>query len=297
MKKILIVLILLSLNTMKVISQPYKSIFGITSTSWNVAYAMLEDWTLTDSLVVRNDTVINNHNYKYVQDIGFVQYGGYIREDTNSGKVWYLDKSQMHKEYLIMNLSLNVGDTFIIHKAVPPADSIRIVDSIKYINGDKRIYLSDKSITLTFEPLTFIEGIGPNAGIIFQLYQSTFPSMGSYLLCAHKDNVQSFINTSPYFNGVCYIHTGGIEEYKSENFKLKIFPNPSSNKIIINYSQLINEGDILIYNTLGQLVYEENLAKASSQKELNIQSFKTGLYKVIIREKGIIKGQVSLVKN
>ena len=36
--------------------------------------------------------------------------------------------------------------------------------------------------------------------------------------------------------------------------------------------------------------------QASFQKEINIQSYKSGLYKVIIREKGMIKGEVSLIK-
>ncbi|MEI6823069.1 MAG: hypothetical protein WCL51_14145 [Bacteroidota bacterium] len=47
---------------------------------------------------------------------------------------------------------------------------------------------------------------------------------------------------------------------------------------------------------LGQIVYEEKIAKGSSQTKLSIQHLKAGLYKVIVREKGIIKGEVSLVK-
>jgi len=47
---------------------------------------------------------------------------------------------------------------------------------------------------------------------------------------------------------------------------------------------------------LGQIVYEEKIDKGSSQTILSIQHLKTGLYKVIVKEKGILKGEVSLIK-
>ena len=75
-----------------------------------------------------------------------------------------------------------------------------------------------------------------------------------------------------------------------------MFPNSATNQQTISYLQLKEEGDIHIYNMLGQIVYEEKIAKGTSQTKISIQHFKAGLYKVIIREKGIIKGEVSLIK-
>ena len=90
----------------------------------------------------------------------------------------------------------------------------------------------------------------------------------------------------------------GIEEPKLLGIEtLKAFPNPATNQTTISYTQLINEGELQIYNTLGQLVYEEKLASGSSQKEINIESFKAGLYKVVVRQNGMLKGQVGLIKN
>ena len=48
---------------------------------------------------------------------------------------------------------------------------------------------------------------------------------------------------------------------------------------------------------LGQLVQTIKIEKASNNKEINIQNYKAGLYKIILREKGEIKGEVSLIKN
>jgi len=78
---------------------------------------------------------------------------------------------------------------------------------------------------------------------------------------------------------------------------IRVFPNPATNLTSIVYPQLKEDGDILIYNMLGQIVYEEKITKGSSQMELNIKNYKAGLYKIILREKGMIKGEVSLVKD
>ena len=75
-----------------------------------------------------------------------------------------------------------------------------------------------------------------------------------------------------------------------------IYPNPAKVYTSITYPQYNDHGQLQVYNILGQIVYEENLTKSSTQIKLNIQNYKVGLYKVILRENGIIKGQVSLVK-
>ena len=59
----------------------------------------------------------------------------------------------------------------------------------------------------------------------------------------------------------------------------------------------MQEGEIEIFNILGQIILNEKLAKASSQLKLNIHSYKSGIYKAILREKGMIKGEVSILKN
>jgi len=235
MKKLFIISFFLTVTAGMTIGQPYKSIFGTTQTSWNVAFHIMPDWVETDSLVVSSDTLINGQYYKAVY--GQHGFNGFIREDTMTGRAWYLDKSWDKKEFLIMDLSLNVGDTFFIHKIEFPEDSIAIVDSIKYDGGNKKIFLSENdNPVLLGESLTFIEGTGPNAGIIFQLYQSSVQfGDGSILLCAHKDSIQTYTNSSPYFIGQCFVLWGGVAENQLDKSKLTLFPNPTSDKVQIDY--------------------------------------------------------------
>ena len=77
---------------------------------------------------------------------------------------------------------------------------------------------------------------------------------------------------------------------------IKIYPNPATNQTTITYPLLNSEGELLLYNMLGQIVYEEKLVEGSSYTKLNLQNYKAGLYKVLLRENGIIKGEGSVVK-
>ena len=90
--------------------------------------------------------------------------------------------------------------------------------------------------------------------------------------------------------------TGINEMHYTKLEEIRVFPNPAISQTTIVYPQLKEEGSIYLYSMLGQIVYEAKLAKGSSQTKLSIQHLKTGLYKVIVREKGIIIGEVSLVK-
>ncbi len=133
-----------------------------------------------------------------------------------------------------------------------------------------------------------IEGIGSTFGILANLVPPF----------ENNDNLSCFsINNNVLYPNSTYNcdKTVNVKEYLN-NHDISVYPNPSSNKITINYSQLINNGELLIYNTLGQLMYEEKLTKASSQKEINTHNFRAGLYKIVLREKGIIKASLSLIK-
>lgn len=235
MKKIFVILLFLTMTLGTTTGQPYKSIFGQSQTSWNVAFHTMPDWVETDSLVVSFDTLINGKYYKTVN--GQHWFDGFIREDTMTGRIWYLF-SYGSDEILVMDLSLNVGDTFIVNHQLY-LDSIAIVDSIKYEGGNKILILSSNNYNLvlgTDDHFRFIEGVGPDIGVIFQQYQSTaFGGEGTLLLCAHKDFFQTYTNTSPYFNGQCYVLLGGIEENQPENSMLTLFPNPTRDKIQIEY--------------------------------------------------------------
>jgi hypothetical protein len=289
MKKPFILLFFLTMIWGTTIGQPYKSIFGQAQTAWNVVY-QLDECKLTDSLVVGGDTTIWGVDYKkiidYYDPLG-MPFFGCIREDTNTGRVWYLDYTTFFDEFLVMDLSLNVGDSFLICNLGGGIDTA-YVDSIKYVGSNKCVILScspfsNPVLSMWYEKLKFIEGIGPNAGIIFQIHKATdFWGGRSYLLCAYKDNVQIYTNTSNDFYGQCRVHLGSIDENKFDFLKLKLFPNPSSDKIKIDYNGC-QPFSIEIYNYTGKLISLMTDIN-SSLFDIDMTEYPHGIY--LIKVKG-----------
>lgn len=100
-------------------------------------------------------------------------------------------------------------------------------------------------------------------------------------------------NITPY--GLEYIPIYlNINENKFSN-NILIYPNPATIQTTISYPQLKTEGQLQIYNMLGQKVYEENLNKNATQTLIDTKDYKKGLYKLVLREKGEIKGYASLI--
>src|SRR5690606_4658322 len=104
-----------------------------------------------DTAYIEKDTVVNGIAYKKVitKSGTSVYGGGLLREDVNSGYVWYRDLQPTADpldttERIAFRFDLNVGDTFDISNrerqpgSYPLTDNI--VDSVKIVNGLKHIY-------------------------------------------------------------------------------------------------------------------------------------------------------------
>lgn len=87
----------------------------------------------------------------------------------------------------------------------------------------------------------------------------------------------------------------GIEKLNKVITELTVYPNPAIIQATITYPTLKTNGQLQIYNMLGQKVYEEILNKNTTQTILDTKDYKRGLYMVVLREGGVIKGQASLV--
>lgn len=81
----------------------------------------------------------------------------------------------------------------------------------------------------------------------------------------------------------------------SPNSLLNLFPNPASDNLTILLSENQNPMELKIYNIIGKNIYSCNIERNSIVKTIDCSSFKVGIYKVILFEKGILKSQTSLV--
>ncbi len=240
------ILIILLIIIQKVNAQPYESIFGENSTTWNIAHEV-PDAVETDSFYTTFDTIINGYTYKTVFIYSYIS--GFIREDINTGKAWYLYASDTN-ETLIMDLSLSIADTFFLLTYVGSDDNnYAIVDSVYYLDSKKIIqfnyYLGVSGI---YEKLKFTEGLGCNAGIT---YHDDHDQVGShYLLCSTKDEIQYYVTT--LYEGDCNYHWTDIESIEENFNSINLYPNPFRTETHLQaFSTQYSQAYLYIYNSAG----------------------------------------------
>lgn len=266
----------------------YLSLFGDTSTSWNIYWSNL-DVEAYDSFYVQKDTLVNGNIYKKIQD---TYHGtlGLIREDRLAGKVWFkgcrygLDPANDTTEFLMFDYSLNVGDTFHLDYAGPWGHYITknpiSVDSV-YYDGRGRKYLRFNSVNPVFnEKLTFIEGVGCNFGLIYYWYDHL--EGNNYLLCARKDDTTDYVNKR---SGSCGIRLAVPEELNGAA-TCKVYPNPFDKRFDISFSKQQAESKVTIYTPEGKVIFDHSYKNAI---DIDVQiKLPSGIYFLSIRSDDVI---------
>ncbi len=268
--------ILLILTGSRMSAQAYESLFGSISTSWDIAIGYCDAVT-TESGFVIGDTIINAKTYKILGGFqGFSGFAGYIREDTLQGKAWFYNEYQK-QEYLAMDLNLSVGDTFNIYDYGNTAHPY-LVDSVYSLNNRKHVRLNVSiSICTSIEQITFIEGVGTNAGLFFQ--GNYFDPIPNYMLCQHKNGSQ--VASNLLYPDTCFLHVVHLPELKFSDNKLQVFPNPAHEELNIELNMVIGSSTRLsVYNELGERIF----STAVSQKRLKIDIARlpSGIYTIVI---------------
>ncbi len=282
-------------NTFFVENQCLESFFSTYSnnTSWKVAYNT-PNGLVVDSLYVLddfNDTIIGDRIYKLIYSKnkqGATNY--YITENLKYFTDINLLKGVSLKIFdMNNNISKELANLFR-HNGL--WDYNINVDSFRYVNGREEIYLDTLlEYNGKTEPLTFIEGIGSNAGL-FYLFDGHELSK-SYLLCAYKNGELAY--TNKLFKGDC----DGINTQitKTEfTTKIKIYPNPTCENFTVDFEEPINKiTEIKLYNIYNQLV--RSISQVNTQQfTININDLKQGLFVIeiltnsnVIYRKKIIK--------
>lgn len=252
----------------------YQSIFGTTQTSWNVFDGTRSYYT--DSFYVVKDTIVDSQAYKLINQAPATAMspGGpafFLKEDSNSGKVWYRSLTQ-DSNILIMDLNLQLGDSFDFNIWPYPK-----VDSVYIKNGKKHVRFGPKqfSSTTIYKHLEFIEGTGPNYGIT--------PNSEALLLCMRKDNTRTYEYPVPLpgwfrrINDCAYYMIRESTEELGNNFRAATYPNPIQDKLFINISNYSNSAITLkLINITGQVVYLTSFT--GNNFEVNIQNLPAGIY-------------------
>lgn len=206
----------------------------------------------------------------------------YLREDESHARLY------MHKfddgDILLMDLDLNVGDTFFWTRMDGHLVRPCVVDSVFYDEGRKHVRLdhtvficADRDWTLKPIKLEFIEGVGPN---LSPFYCLDLDNLFTALLCFSKDSVSEY-GPLPIFNNRCIFdnpYDDAIGEVESG--RIGIWMNPETG--ILTLSCLPEQGNsITLCDISGRTLLQT--ASRGGTKQLNIASLPPQVYIVTVR--------------
>ncbi|MFA6059944.1 MAG: PKD domain-containing protein [Taibaiella sp.] len=91
--------------------------------------------------------------------------------------------------------------------------------------------------------------------------------------------------------------TTGIVTLSKDQAEVMIYPNPASSVIIIdNKSAEVNMENVMVFNTLGAMVYQHK-ADSGKQHQLKVDQFASGIYSVrILTDKGFIIRKFEVIR-
>ncbi|HPG32377.1 MAG TPA: T9SS type A sorting domain-containing protein, partial [Lentimicrobium sp.] len=118
------------------------------------------------------------------------------------------------------------------------------------------------------------EGVQVNSELVLEnTYQDTPGTPGNY--CYTVTAVYSLCGESEHSNEACVDVLVGVENPAISN--VNIYPNPSNNVVNIDLSSNISQ--VVVYNYVGQVVFEQNVTKAETL-QLNVRNYESGAYLV-----------------
>ena len=193
--------------------------------------------------------------------------------DYNTG-TWH----DMDEEYLIFDLNLEVGDSFILTNFYGRPTTF--VDSVYVKNGLKHVQLDwgVRSPAIGWESLTFIEGVGPNTGIMQSFYRD-------------NHTVNCFQNEILFYKDdkLCDYHCGYQESFNKIT-KITIedcIIQVETGNLIISCNEIQNV-QVIIYDMFGQSCFNSNFS-GQQQFLIPILDFSKGIYVLRVFDKNTKK--------
>lgn len=305
MKKLL--LLILSFSLYNSTFAQYESMLNDTSRYWKVYNyrAFFGVDIFADSMYLGQDSVINNITYKELQSNNYNTriFGpkpyGFLREDTTSGKLWYLNtKSSTNPvEYCVYDLNLVVNDTFVVS-----TDSL-VVERVYFQNNRKHIKLRlfsnfnyelsypGFSQTFAYDTLLFIEGVGSTRGFDNRVNTIGFYGLQSSgrLLCAFQQNNQIFQHqlkpVVPFLDDCDTFNLAvQLNELELNTRAVTISPNPTNGKLSISSSLEIDR--IEVYSVSGKRIKDVRVDQSLPEESILFLPQVNGIYflRVIVKD-------------
>jgi hypothetical protein len=295
------------------IKDVYRSYFGNEFTKWYIYLGLIDaSGTSIYQISDDNDVIINEKKYRKVCDRNI-----YLREESETGKLFILIDDYGDEEYLVSDMSLKLGDKFYLHFPAweyPYQERLlyegleedengfyTVVDSVYYEEDESaRKHIRTKLINYDnmselYNPMEFIEGIGSNYGFyyLFMPLQGVFYTHD--LTCYEteaglwKNNKFYDVRDIPIEYRECFM----MQSVKSVEQELPVEIRQTQGKLNISFGFLIT-GEAILYNLLGKMQIQRNL---SSEKTVvfSMNGLSQGIYFLYVSDRNTGKKNVKKI--
>lgn len=263
------------------------------------------DGALEINYVKTGSEVINNIEYiRFDGDYsGFPPSSLFLREDTISGKLWVYDEIEEH-EWLAIDMGMELNDTLLLSpRYAAYYDTIAIVDSVFYDNEGRRhlrfnISCYNFALSPAYNKLEFIEGIGTNFGLGYQVINPIEDLYQEILLCAFIDNEKTYSHNSTSGNS-CRLIIDGVGIVNIEHYELKVYPNPAKDYASFDFTLPNDETSaiLVITNPEGRVIETISVNGNQGQQLWDTKAVPAGTYIYTIKVAGFSKsGKLMIVK-
>jgi hypothetical protein len=155
------------------------------------------------------------------------------------------------------------------------------------------VTLSTVYQTFTFDFTGAADGGGPGSVCSPTPCQVDFANID--YLRFYVDATTGGYSGSVYIDYVAMVNDiTGIQDITEEN-QIKIYPNPASENVFINFAEIKDVQSISVYNALGKKI-KESIIQASPY-ELNLDELNKGIYFVILKDSKGLQLIKKLIKN
>lgn len=290
-------------------------------TEQNAIYEGNPPQTWTSLYITESDTTILDKSYTNIYEYYLNpntfdtvrQLYASIRQNVLEKKVYIIRHylSELN-EKLLLDFKLNVGDTTLLdayYWDLDPitTDSIFILDSTNTTiinNGEERdlLYLSNHN-EQTPVSLTFIEGVGsienpfgPATNLVNKdRATSTELCCPDYLICLSENDELVYVQSNESRCNMLEVWSN-IETKIQKQF-LKIYPNPTKDKINIEFfDKPISDFEIVLYNNHGSKLNHFYYKKNEQALTIDFNKYKSGIYLLRINS-GNNSSSFKIVKN
>lgn len=207
------------------------------------------------------------------------EYRASIR--TENGKVYTHDGLE---EHLLMDFTLNIGDT--LNSFISDGLIIGSIDSVLIGNQYRKRYNFSNGDICNW----MIEGLGHERGLFEPMH--TILEFSSEFICYGENNIPLFGDLG------CTLNVGTGEEPISQS-NIIVYPNPANSKIqvlIPTHETQINA--YMICDIIGEIKLRENIdLPRKSYFEINLESFNSGIYFLILNFENSRTIQRKIIKN